>query len=326
MRSYTIRRLNPRHYPEWNDFVLGRRTGTIFQTARWLVHFPKGHFGVQACFDGDELMGGFAYRWIRTAGMIRILAPPLTPYYGPVWKEGIEPELQMHLTQLVLRALPKYHALQLTPNKANTPLGLPDPESWLIDHHSTYVMEPDFDDDEDLLNYYSRKTRYQVRKSRRDGLKTVHDIPFEEVRYWAERSLNHAGRSFPLPQNPFDRLCSELKETSSVHTLAIRDSDDKTIAAQMLVHDSHTAYNILFGIDREEGHRTAGTLLMHEGILWAMKQGLRYDFEGSSIKGIQRFYEKFDPEKVLVPTYTQVRTARIRWLNTLVQFTGRRLY
>lgn len=325
MSSFTVRRLASREYPGWNDFVVNQRTGTLFQTVRWLVHFPKGHLEVWGCYDAGRLVGGFAFRRHAIFGVNRIIAPPLTPYYGPVWHDDLEEETHQHLNRLLLETIDPYDALQITPPVSSEFPDFPDSSRWIKYFHPTYIMEPGRDDEE-LLNYYPKQTRYEVRRARRDGLVVQHQIPIDTVRDLAERSLRHAGRKFPVSASRFSHFCSELLGQSCLYTLGVKSGHEQYDAALMLVTDPHSAYNILFGIDRENGHRNAGTLLMHEALCRASQQGLILDFEGSSIEGVRKFYEKFGPVRKELATCTHARTLRIRLLQQLGQYFGRRFY
>ena len=61
-----------------------------------------------------------------------------------------------------------------------------------------------------------------------------------------------------------------------------------------LFYDNRTAYLILNGVTDANGERGVNEELIHEGILWADKTGLKcFDFEGSMVPSIESFYRQF---------------------------------
>lgn len=75
--------------------------------------------------------------------------------------------------------------------------------------------------------------------------------------------------------------------------------DERAIACTFMVHDRRTAYYLLGGYDAEDRHHGAGALAILTSIEEAQRRGLAvFDFEGSMIPAIERFFRGFGGELV----------------------------
>ena len=137
-----------------------------------------------------------------------------------------------------------------------------------------------------------------------------------------------------LAQNTFDRQ----KKRLPVHILrrilyefstpensfafaAYRESE--AIAAVFCVFDKRKAYYLIGGYDSADTHAGAGAACMQEAILKAKSLGLEmFDFEGSVIPAIERYFRGFGGE--LTPYFTANRA----WfpIEMLLKFRKRELF
>ena len=87
------------------------------------------------------------------------------------------------------------------------------------------------------------------------------------------------------------------------HYAYVACRDGAPIAACFVVHDERTAYYLLGGYRAENRHHGAGALAVWEAIRHAKEAGLEtFDFEGSVIPPIERFFRGFGGR--LTPYYT----------------------
>ncbi|MCE3260275.1 MAG: family N-acetyltransferase, partial [Bacteroidetes bacterium] len=69
------------------------------------------------------------------------------------------------------------------------------------------------------------------------------------------------------------------------------------------IHDKNTCYYLLGGVDKSSGVAGVNNLLVQRGIERAKELGCTtFDFEGSMLKGVEKFFRSFGPE--LVPYFT----------------------
>ena len=78
------------------------------------------------------------------------------------------------------------------------------------------------------------------------------------------------------------------------------DEQGNTHAGNLLVFDHRSAHYLIGGSDAR--HRTSGaaSLLVWDAIQFAASVSRMFDFEGSMVEGISRFFRGFNPETVAV--------------------------
>jgi lipid II:glycine glycyltransferase (peptidoglycan interpeptide bridge formation enzyme) len=69
------------------------------------------------------------------------------------------------------------------------------------------------------------------------------------------------------------------------------------------VYDKNNCYYLLGGVNKNSGIQGINNLLIQKSIEKAKEVGCKtFDFEGSMLKGVEKFFRGFGPE--LVPYYT----------------------
>ena len=87
--------------------------------------------------------------------------------------------------------------------------------------------------------------------------------------------------------------------------------------------DTNTCYYLLGGVNKQSGVQGVNNLLVQKSIEKAKDLGCKtFDFEGSMLKGVEKFFRSFGPE--LVPYFT-VNKASLP-LEILLKFKKRELF
>ena len=71
------------------------------------------------------------------------------------------------------------------------------------------------------------------------------------------------------------------------------DKTGKAIAAIFLIYDSKTVYYLMGGIDPEYKDLGGMNALMIEGIKFALETNRTFDFEGSMVENIEKYFRSF---------------------------------
>lgn len=101
--------------------------------------------------------------------------------------------------------------------------------------------------------------------------------------------------------NAISALCKNYKNAYQV-TASI---DSKPVSTLFFVYDDNVAYYLAGGFDHEVGNYNAGPIVMWEGIKHAKLLGLKtFDFEGSKIENIQKYFESFGADQKLFDSFT----------------------
>ena len=94
--------------------------------------------------------------------------------------------------------------------------------------------------------------------------------------------------SFGFVKNLFENC----KENSAVK-MYFAKYQDEVIAVNFLVYDDNTVYYLMGGIDPSKKDLGAMDAIQFESIKFALESGRRFDFEGSMIESIEKYFRSF---------------------------------
>jgi lipid II:glycine glycyltransferase (peptidoglycan interpeptide bridge formation enzyme) len=120
--------------------------------------------------------------------------------------------------------------------------------------------------------------------------------------------LRNIFESFSSPENSFSM---EARKNGEL------------IGVVFCVYDKANCYYLLGGVNKNSGVQGVNNLLVQKSIEKAKSLGCTtFDFEGSMLKGVEKFFRSFGPE--LVPYYT-VNKGTL-WLELLLKFKKRSIF
>lgn len=108
-----------------------------------------------------------------------------------------------------------------------------------------------------------------------------------------KKVFERQGLNVPYSFDLLKRVDDACKKNSSRVIIAAEDKESNIHAMIYLVWDVNSAYLIMLGADPAYRNSGFNTLLVAEGIKFASKVTKKFDFEGSMIENISRFYKKF---------------------------------
>ncbi len=155
----------------------------------------------------------------------------------------------------------------------------------------TYRIE-DAHDPEQLWGELRENVRTDIKKARKLVQVEETDDFSENIRM---QQLTLARQRKVLPHSEailrkFGEGCALQKAGRS---FIARDAEGRVHASIYLVWDKHSVYYLTGGGDPELRNSGAASLLIWHGIEWAGKQGKSFDFEGSVLEPIERFFRAF---------------------------------
>jgi len=125
------------------------------------------------------------------------------------------------------------------------------------------------------------------------------NIPIKDCMHLFRRLLGHKLQN--IKEQDFERLvlfCHENKnESLQYYTRAVVNPSGEICSVAVLLRDNKRIYNIINASTAEGKKTSANYLLYYECLKEFSELPLLFDFEGSSIPGIARFYNKFNPLK-----------------------------
>ncbi|MGZ6708057.1 MAG: GNAT family N-acetyltransferase [Solirubrobacteraceae bacterium] len=295
----------------------------IFQQPWWLDAVAPGRWSEATVRREGQVVARLPYV-VRGRRRMRMLTmPPLTPTLGP-W---VEPS-----TAAPARALAEEHAL-LTALEASLP-----PADAFVAHFSpamlnalpfywagyrlelryTYRLEG-LASEAALWEGLRGNIRREIRKARRQvevrddlGLDRLHAI-------WAE-TLARRGLRPPIGLDGLSRLDAACAARDARAMLFAVDEAGRVHAVSYVVWDPCAAFYLLGGSDPELRTSGAASMLMWEAIMRARGVADVFDFEGSMLAPVERFFRAFGGRQT---PYLRVSRTRPRARAVLALRAGR---
>jgi len=268
----------------------------LFFQPWWLEMVAPGAWNYAIARRGDEIAAALPYASKVRMGWRIIEMPPMTPYLGP-WlrpsnakyanRLGEEKDL---MTELI-EALPPFALFHQQFHVGVT--------NWLPFYwkgfqqttHYTYRIE----NTRDLQRLWS-ETRDNVRtdvKKAQKIVEVVESCDFEHVIRMQKMTLARQELSIPHDENFLRRFGSICAEKKASKILIAQDTQKRVHACVYLLTDATTMYYYTGGGDPALRKSGASSLLVWKAIEMACALNLRFDFEGSMLEQVERFFRSF---------------------------------
>jgi Acetyltransferase (GNAT) domain len=273
----------------------------IFQQPWWLDALAPGRWGEATIERNGRTVARLPYV-VRGRGRWRMLTQPrLTQTLGP-WIErsnakpanALADEIEL-LTSLEA-ALPAADAFtqQFSPTMMNAL-----PFYWAgyrLEVRYTYRLVG-LGLEEALWAGLRGNIRGQIRKARK-SVEVRDDLGLDRFHATWAKTFARQGLRPPLSLVELEHLDSACAARGARAILFAADEADRVHAVAYTVWDDHAAYYLLSGGDPDLRTSGAGSLLAWESIMRARALTDVFDFEGSMIKPVERFFRDFGGRQV----------------------------
>jgi len=278
---------------EYDDLV--RSQGKVFYTREWLAAFGD-RIRIFGVFNKrNNMVGGFFLFEERVAGLKIFRNPPFTPFIGPVLNEdaGNKDLIRKVLTEIaefINRSSFNIVHFGLDPSIYDVR-----PFFWRkfkVVPNYTYVIELE-QDIRDILGRIDASRRRDIKKAEKDGLTVRINDRLDVVQELVVKTFLRRGKK--INKEHLCSLMANVEKFNCFNVVVYRDVFP--VSGALFVLSGDTCYYLLGGYDEEHKHVGAGPLAIWEAIKISHKMGLKYfDFEGSMIPGVERFFRSFGGE------------------------------
>lgn len=155
----------------------------------------------------------------------------------------------------------------------------------------SYRIE-DIHDVDQLWSGLADNIRREIKKAQKE-LTVETDHPIDDLILMQNKTFERQGRTKREDSELLKRLDAALTEHNARRLLCAVDSQGRIHAASYFVYDEKCCYYLIGGGDPELRTSGASSLLMWEGIKFASSVAGSFDFEGSMIEPIERFFRAF---------------------------------
>ncbi|MBX9850837.1 MAG: GNAT family N-acetyltransferase [Cytophagaceae bacterium] len=273
----------------------------VFLTYGWLNTVAKNW---DVCIEerGGEIIGFLPYVIKKKSGFTLIELPSLTPY-GGIWikyfegqKYASELSFEKEVYSSLIEKLPPFDffALKFYPGFSN----------WLPFYWKgfkqttayTYIIE-DLRNYEQIFNEFKENIRREIRKAEKEL--TVYSSDDISILYHLKKEnalINHS--PLTASEEYLKSIYNFCKENNTGNLLIAKDQNGNIHAAAFFVTDHSCCYYLYGAAAPAYKNSGAMSLLMWEAIKKASQKVNKFNFEGSMVEEIERFFRSFGARQV----------------------------
>lgn len=275
--------------------------GSIFLEPWWLEAVAGPTHGLATVSSGPTEKAKMAFVIRQSGGFKRAVMPPLSQFAGP-WIEPSSAKYAKQLSQQkdlvegLLEQLPSHDmlSLNLDPSFMN---GLPFIwQGFNVSVGYTYVLDSG-STVEKVWEGLLPKIRTDIKKAKRTVKVRVHD-DIKLLTDQVDKTFERQKRVKPYSNEIVYRLDRALKVRSQRLLLVAEDEEGRAHAAAYFVWNDDAMHYLLGGADPDLRNSGATSLLLWHGIQVATEKDLLFNFEGSMVEGIERFFRGFGARQV----------------------------
>lgn len=283
----------------YDRFVARSPQGSVFCTSWWLETVAPGAHQILRVERNGVTVAAWPVITRRTRlGGNTISMAPLTPYLGILYGAETPQKLthrlsdERELTDALVAQLPPFGGLYVSFHR-NFTYWLPlfwhgfKQTTWY-----TYVL-PDISDLDRVWQGFRENIRRDIRKAQKGGVRveTTDDLDlFLDIH---ERTFSRQGLRLPYSRDLVHSIDRACRLRAARRIFVGHGPDGRPHAAVYLVWDERTAYYLMGGGDPDLRQSGATALVMWEAIQFASTVVPEFDFEGSMIEPVERFFRAF---------------------------------
>ncbi|MGN8225763.1 GNAT family N-acetyltransferase [Gracilimonas sp. BCB1] len=268
----------------------------IFHQPWWLEAVAPGHWNIVKVEKGGQVFASMPYIIKKKFGMNLITMPPLTQTLGP-WikplpgKYSTQLSKEKELLNELIDKLPKFHFFRQRFHYSQ--------KNWLPFYWNgfkqttryTYVLE-DISNPDKIWDNMQGNIRREIKKASDVVHLEVTDDPNVMWDLW-NLNFEHKGQEVQTNYEDFIRIDNACAEHNARKIFLAKDKHGNLHSAMYLIWDEQSAYYLIGGANPEYRTSGAASFLMYEAIKFASDKTKRFDFEGSMIESVERFFRGF---------------------------------
>jgi len=274
---------------------------TPFQEPWWLNVVAPGEWEEVVIKRGGQVVARLPYVRQKILGSVLLIQPRLTPHLGP-WLHASSAKLtnklaeEKELMQELIDALPRFDLFRqcFAPQVTNWL-----PFYWRGFRQTTRYTyrHSGLADLEGIWAGLRENIRREIRKAR-NVVAVREDLGIDRfARIWA-LTFSRQGARLPVSMELLHRLDEACDNRRCRRMFFAVDARDRVHSAAYIIWNADCAYYLMGGGDPELRCSGAGSLVMWEAIKFASTVSAGFDFEGSMIEPVERYFRSFGGDPV----------------------------
>lgn len=284
-------------------------SGCLFSQPWWLDAVAPGQWKEVRLGKDGVTYASLPYVQKKRWGMSIVTVPTLTPYLGPWWrpiksKRAKRLSREKDIILELIRHLPDavYTYVPCNPSVENIV-----PFHWrefslrvLYTYRLADISDPDL-----VWSGFRENIRTDIRKAQKQ-LVVRTDLSLDRFCKVYDLTFLRQGQASRYSRPLLRRVDDALSARECRRIFFAVDAQDRVHAVNYLVWDDSCAYYLMGGADPDLRNSGAQSFLMWEAIQFARTVTRAFDFEGSMVEPIERFFRAFGAKQT--PYYVAVRS------------------
>lgn len=270
----------------------------IFSKAWWLDSVAGDNWSVVLVEKGDTIQASLPFVIRQRFGMTVLSTPPLTQNLGP-WlrpstaKYAKQLAQEKDLLQELYEQLPAHAQYSQNWHHSRT--------NWLplfwqgYEQTTRYTYRlPSLCDKDAIWSDLQENIRREIRKAQnKEGVTVRTDLTIDDFLALNKKTFSRQGMKLPYSEDLVRNIHESASKNNAGKFFIGEDAQGRRHAGVYIILDDQSAYYLLGGGDPELRNSGATSLCMWEAIQFAATVTKSFDFEGSMIEPIERYFRAF---------------------------------
>lgn len=275
----------------------------LFSQAWWLDVVAGEAWDAVLAYQRGKVVGALPFVVRRRWGLTLLMQPKLTQTLGP-WVRPSNKSYPKALAQekdvlgALAEGLPHHHYYAQNWHC--------DRQNWLpfywrgFEQTTRYTYRLDLSRGfDEIWSGFQKDIRGNINKAQnRFGVTAQEVDDIQDLIPVLEKTFSRQGKVFPFSKDFLVELDERAREQGKRFIVIGRDGEGRDHAGTYVVWHGDTAYQLLNGYDPEYRQSGAGSLCVWEAMKRSSGFVRTYDFEGSMIEPIERFFRAFGAQQV----------------------------
>lgn len=299
----------------------------VFGSEKWLSVYGDQLTIIGIYKDEHQLIGGFYYYKTKKIGLTFLKLPPYTPHCSLFFtSESKNISSFNNFSKDIMNEVCTYFSNQ---KSELTVLAFP---SNIIDFQpfiwNKYKVIPNYtyrinldNSTDNIISNFDSKNRNVINKAIKEGvIVSENTLSKTELFNFFMDSLKTTDAN--VYEYELNNIFHKFSDNTNSFSLEARINED-LLGSVFCIFDKHTCYYLLGGVNKKSGIQGVNNILIQKSIEKSKELGCKiFDFEGSMLKGVEKFFRSFGPQ--LVPYFTVNKA--ILPLEILLKFKKRELF
>jgi lipid II:glycine glycyltransferase (peptidoglycan interpeptide bridge formation enzyme) len=247
---------------------------------------------------GGKVVASMPFILRKKWGLTKICQPPLCQFLGPWIKQNngkISSKLakEKELLNKLIHLLPRYDSFSLNWHHAQT--------NWLPFYWAGFSQTTlysyrinELNDEGEIWSGFRENIRTDIRKAEnRFNVKVCSNVKLDDFLELSEKTFSRQNLKSPYSRDFIYRIDSACEKRKARKIFIGYDHNGNSHAGAYVVWDKNSAYYLMGGGDPEFRNSGATSLCLWEAIKFSATVSKSFDFEGSMIEPIERFFRSF---------------------------------